>query len=77
MVMSMGDEEKPKPKSLKGFASWPKDKLRAAQSLGGRSVTKSKRAFYDRETAQRAGRAGAKVRWGTSYLMNDKEKDDE
>ena len=63
------------PKSSKGFASWPKDKLRAVQSLGGRSVPKEKRAFSDHDAAVAAGKAGARKRWGVSNVIKESKDD--
>ena len=67
-------EERTRIKTKRGFALWPKDKLRAAQSRGGKGVLAEARTFSDVEVARRAGRAGAKARWGTSF---NKESGDE
>ena len=52
-----------KKKSKRGYASWPKDRLRKVAAQGGASVPAEKRGFFlDPEQARAAGRKGGEAR---------------
>jgi uncharacterized protein len=56
------DEERPKPKSKRGFASMSPEKRREIARKGGKSVPNEKRSFsQSAELASNAGRKGGKA----------------
>lgn len=56
-------------KPLRGFAAWPKDKVKECARLGGNSVPAAKRSFsINPEFASRAGRKGGLAKRKTSNV---------
>ena len=53
-----GDMSDEPTKSKRGFALFPREKLMAAASKGGKNCPPGARGFSDRALARRAGRAG-------------------